>query len=379
MGEIDSHAVIRSLRRPGDEVQLTRTIEKLAQTDQVFARGLLTLLIEQAPHRDKASRWFDAESTTEATAERPMRIPGANPRRIDLVLETSRLKLFIEVKLHSDYEPEQLRDYLRAIKPDQGEFLVALTRDVSRFREPDEHAPGWLGVIRWPHLAGPLRDLPDVGPLRQHWQLLLDVLEEDRDLGSSTFPQELLIAYQQSEEAYVRLTEFLEHIGGGVLQQLRAELTDGDASDRSAAMFASRRKRSAAKPKRGRADRDEDYPTVISENEDLYLAFNVPASGPETLWTGFYVDDGHARFYIAAGWGDDVDPPPAWQTGWDAGIERLQHYMHGRDFHVEADGFYCQLDYRLADFIDADDVPAALAASIEQDLPRFVSSGLFSA
>lgn len=370
--------LIRSLRRPGDEVQLTRTIDALARADTGFAWRLLKLLLQSAPNNAEALKRWDQSSTVMCTAERAMRVAPGQTRRVDLVLESSQLTLFIEVKLRSDYQPNQLRDYLQAIEGQDGAYLVAVTRDVSRYREPDAGTPQWLGVIRWPRLAAALPGLPSDGPVKQHWELLLEVLKEDGDLGSSTLPPELIHAYERSDDAYERLTDFLEHIAEGTLQRLRSELSRGDSIARDAAAFATaRRRRIPSNSRRGRADIAEDYPEVLSEDEQLYLAFQIPAGGVEVLWIGFYVDEGAARFFVGAGWGGERDPSPEWEANWRTAARRLKTTMRQRDFRLYNDDLYCQVDYPLAHLAQANDVPDALARQIDEDLPQIVKSGIF--
>ena len=379
-GGRDDLVLLRALRKSGDEVQLTQTVGRLAQADQDFARALLRALVRGAPAGDRVADRLTTDGPVECAIERRLYVGHESMGRIDLVLTHPGLELYVEVKLHSDYRPNQLRDYLQALDPGEGEFLISVTRNISRFREPAGSEPGWLGSVRWARLATVLRDLPTPGPVREQWNMLLNVLEEDGDLGSIGLTPELVTAYERSDEAYERLTDFLVQIGVGALQRLRAELNGGDASDRSTAVFASARRRANPSSERGRGDRDEDHPEVIGEDEGLYLAFKIPAPSGERLWIGFYVGDGTGWFYIAAGWSEENDPTPQWEANWRQASMALEAQLRGRRFFCnEGDDLYVQLDYALAEFANEQDVPTALAARIEEDLPLLVASGLFAA
>lgn len=58
----DDAVIIRALRSPGAETQLTRTIAQLAACDQDFARGFLRLLVAEAPYaKDRAAAGLQLE------------------------------------------------------------------------------------------------------------------------------------------------------------------------------------------------------------------------------------------------------------------------------------------------------------------------------
>ena len=323
---------------------------------------------------------IDSSRTVGCAIERRLYAAGELKGRIELVLGHAELRLFIEVKLHSDYRPNQLRDYLQAIDPGLGEFVVAVTRNISRFREPPSDEPGWLGSVRWARLAAALRDLPTRGTLRDQWNLLVHVLEGDGDLGSTKLTDDLITAYERSDEAYSRLSDFLEQVCVGALHRLRAELNDGDATDRSVA--ASRPRKAPSRPgkKQAQSDVDKDHPEVVWDDDGgLYLAFNVPSPGAERVWIGFYVADQRSWFYIAVGWSGPGDPSPDWEARWRAASSSLSAQFEGqRMFCDEYDELYFQVDYPLADFLNITDAPEALSGRIEEARPRSVGSGLFA-
>jgi hypothetical protein len=374
---VDPHVVRRSLRKAGNEPQFTRLLGALAQGDPNFCTGLLGLLVRVAPHPREALGRFDPNAKTSCRVEQPLLDQGELLGYVDLVLAQPNLSLFIEVKLYSDYGPQQLPRYLRGIDPAAGEMLISVTRNVSRYREPPDDAMGWLGSLRWAGLLTALCDLPTQGPVQEQWRLLLEVLEDDGDLGSAGLSPEDVIAYERSEEACARLTDILEQIGIGALHRLRAELSAGNPEVRSAARFSPRRRRKSS-PARRVEELDEDFPEVIADGEELYLAFEVPAHGPERLWIGFYIESGTAWFYIGTGWWEEEDPPASWTAEWLAASVRWEREVHGgRPSANEGGEPYCHVDYRLSDFTRHADVPGALAGVVDREIPVFVRSGLF--
>lgn len=373
----DGTVILRELRRAGGEVQLTRVIARLAQSDQVFARGFLRALIELAPTPKGSGALSVDDSDVDCSSETVFMAAQGRFERIDVIFTTATGQLFVEFKLFSDYGPDQLRRYLEGIDARRGQFLISVTRNVSRYREPDPDEAAWLGSVRLARFARRLRDLPAPGPLRQQWNFLLDVLKEDGDLGSVELDQALVTAYERSDEAYERLTDFLEQIGTGVLQRLRAQLAErASGGSPGSAAFVSANRRSG----RGKRlqERDEDHPEVLSDGEGLYLAISFPEDDQERAWIGFYVDDdGKAAFYVAAGWSEESEPPAGWEASWAKATSTLSR--QGGERVVTEDGLYCQIDYPLARLVDSDDVPLALAAWAEEGFEQFVRAGLLDA
>lgn len=371
---LEPTVLLNALRRPGDEVQLTQAIGELAKADAHFAEGLLHLLIDRAPNGQAAAARLMPGAPVRCELERPMRAPDQTSRgRIELKLTQGPVTLFVEVKLHSDYSEAQLDGYLQAIAPAEGEFLMAVTRNISRYTEPPVGQPGWLGSVRWAQLADQLKDLPGPGPLREQWNLFLEVLKMHGDLGSRTFDEALVAAFEQWQAAWTHLSDFLEQVGAETLDLLRNELGVGRDETRSLAGFGSAR----ARRETVRSDRDEDYPEVISGEDELYLAFTIPARDAQRLWIGFGIgEDDDGVFYIATGWPES--PTRSWIDNWQKASQELKRTMQGRRFTTRPAEFVCRASYPLREFVGAQDVPERLLEHIQRDLPLFVRSGLFS-
>ncbi len=378
MNDEIGHALVRSLRKAGNEPQLTRAMVALAQADAVFSRGIMVALLKSTTAGSELTSEISSDSRVRCVGERPLfNERGKSVGRIDLIFESGNLALFVEVKLHSDYRPDQLADYLSGIRPDRGEYLIALTRNISRFIEPPAGSPGWLGSVRWAQLMPRLRKIPATETLRDQWVRLLNVLEDDGDMGSNRISRQLITAYERSDDAWERLADFLEQIGTLALPLLRGELRDGDRSHRPAATFAKARKRRTSRTEPVAANLDPDGPEVLYDDDQIYLGFEIPRGGPERLWIGFAIDDGSAIFYIAASTATDP-PSPAQRTKWTKASESLRQTMRHKHFYSnDADDFWVQVDYRLSDYAKCPDVPSELATLVENDLPKFVAAGLF--
>lgn len=359
---LDDKIVLRALRKPGGEVQFTKVIGALAQHDQQFAQGLLKALLHHAPHGDQASDRRQDGARVRCEVERNVYGPDERSRgRIELQLIQGGLRLLVEVKLHSDYSDDQLDGYLETIDASNGQYLMAVTRDVSRYPEPvhDVHE-AWIGSVRWAGLRKDLENLPATGPLREHWNLLLEVLEMDGDLGSQRLNEDLINAFERAAQVQQRLDAFLKHVGPRALEVLREQLAP------SGTCFAPSRQ--GRKP--------SERPDVHWGEEELYLAFQIPAGGEEMLWIGFDLSDEYkARFYIAAGPWSDEPPPDPEAAEWQNAYEVLQGCM-GQELTRDVE-FGCKAAYPLRG-LDQDDVPKAMAAHIKRDLPLIVSSGMFA-
>jgi len=72
---------------------------------------------------------------------------------------------------------------------------------------------GWLGSIRWARLLPRLRTLPiaDAGVAKQ-WRLLLDVLDEQGDLGMTRIDADAVRAWSRYFEGRQQLEWLLEQI-----------------------------------------------------------------------------------------------------------------------------------------------------------------------
>jgi len=256
--------LIEGLRTPGDETQFTRTIAVLADQDPQFAREFLALLLSEAPYADQRGLTAEALQSSNVSCEAERYVydrSGSQRGRVDLLFRTADLTALVEAKIWSDYRENQLEDYLASAHSDDRRYVVSITRNVSRYREPPQSEPRWLGSVRWARLAPKMRDLPHAGSVRRSWNILLDVMSRDGDFGDLQLSKDLVDAWAMYDEATNRLATFLEEVGHDSLAFLRACLSGRGAHrpDRAAAFVPLRKSRSkrseetSAKP--GRVDR----------------------------------------------------------------------------------------------------------------------------
>lgn len=287
--------------------------------------------------------------------------------------------MFVEVKLWSDYRDRQLDDYLKAASLGDPRTLVAsITRNVSRYRKPDKSEPHWLGAIRWARLAPALRDLPRASAIRTDWNILLDVMAADGDLGDLELTQDLIDAWTRDDRATERLTTLLQEVAHDTLDYLREQLAA--RSGRSAeqlAIFVPLRRASAP---RTRADSaaPASIPVKIEANL-IWLRFAVPARGRRRFEIGFDIPDQEPRFFIVT----EIEAPEelteAEITAWRAGhrtLKRIYRGFVGADLGSR-DDFGVDVAYPLVEFAGRDDVPAKLSDLIHEHIQKFVDSGIF--
>jgi hypothetical protein len=183
----DPAAVLRGLRRKGDETQFTQVLWAIAAAQPRFASALIKVMLDaaRAGHPEKVARLEPVPAELECHAEIGL---GEGLGRLDLRFDGEPdFTLFVENKLFSGYGEEQVHRYLRALEllPEgrSRTALIAVTRDIPGYGEPPAATSGWLGSIRWATLLPRLRELPLPEPLDDHWRLLLDLMYEEGDLG----------------------------------------------------------------------------------------------------------------------------------------------------------------------------------------------------
>ena len=122
-----SAALLRGLRRPGDEPQLTQAIAAVAGADYPFAAGFLRLVLRET------GVTVDVPADVTVSAEEV--VPDG---RVDLRFRAQGLDVIVELKIHAGYGPKWLDRYLAALTDVEHAFVVAVTRDDPTYGEPRE-------------------------------------------------------------------------------------------------------------------------------------------------------------------------------------------------------------------------------------------------
>lgn len=372
-----AHAIVSGLRKPRDETQLTGVISAIAGTDATFAAGFATALLEQvridcptAGAQIAATLAAVPEQITCASERSLYDERGSRLGRVDLIFESEEDETFVlvvENKLYSGFGHEQLARYQAGLRFVRGSGarrggLVALTRDVPTSGELARDEEEWLGSVRWARLLPRLRRLraEDDGVNRQ-WQLLLDVLDEQGDLGMTKIDADAVRAWSKYDAGRLQLRWLLEQIFAETLEHTRCEL--GTAHRRRASSESL-----AALWYAGRARK-----TLIQQSQaEVQFAISVPASYTEqTLRIGLWFEDpGVIRCGVT------VAPRDADRAlgQADRSFLRQLQALTSSGFEQAGKNALWFSSHDANEVLDADDAPAALLKLVKQDLTAIARS-----
>lgn len=263
-------ALLRGLRRPRNEPQLTQALAAVLAADRAAARAFLGAVFASLGVEAVAPPEF------EVAAEE---IVGGD--RFDLRFRSPGWDVILELKLYAGYGREQLSRYLAALQDVEHGYLAAVTRDLPLYGEPsrDEH-PRWLGSVRWRDLLPTLHELPvEDGFLRTQWKLFLSLLEEEGSMGFTRPKPELFDAFAQAREANRHMEEFLRVLERPLLEALQDVLGGQD----QASLYWKRG---------GRFSR-------ATHSNRIDIPFRVPKDGPGRVRAGIMGWSPPATFYVA--------------------------------------------------------------------------------
>jgi hypothetical protein len=296
--ESPTKRVLRALRRPRDEAQLTQLIAAFAGTDPRFAAELARILIARAPQREAVEALGSIPDHLDCGAESHLfDVVGAGQGFVDLRFadEPEDFTLLVELKLHSEYGAQQLERYLAGLRalPAGHSALLAVTRNLPRYGEDEvRRDPRWLGSVRWAHVFDALRALEHRDPvLRPLWGELLNLIREQGDFGLMDFDPKAVEAWARWREGREILIRLLEEIYEPALETIRAELArvrGVELSDDLATPILHKGKR-----------------LVWPWGESLNLQFAIPAGNGERLRVQFVGGHGEPFFTAEARHEDD--------------------------------------------------------------------------
>jgi hypothetical protein len=357
-------AVLRGLRRPGDETQFTRVLYSVAAGHPAFASGLVKALLDVARRTrpDAVARLGPVPDELTCRAEVVLR---DDLGRLDLMFDGGPdFTLFVENKLFSGYGDEQVPRYLRALKllpSGHRAGLIAATRDIPGYGEPTTDEPGWLGSVRWAHVLPAMRQLTLPAPLDDHWRLLLDLMYDEGDLGMTEPNTAAIEAWAEHATGREELAKLLRQVKGVTLEALR---------DRMALRYSGRPVESLADyhtfGKRGKVD-------LKHELTKSWIGFRIPAA--ETTEPGFLVQFSNylrrpllmieARPFI------DEPKPDERSVAATAILRQTPRIYEDRGAWGRS--------HEPDEWLSKPDVPAAVSDLIQVDVEDLVSSGIFDA
>lgn len=269
-----SAAILRGLRRAGDEPQLTRALAATFQADpQMGAQFVELVLAALAPHR-RLSLPSHLECSTEELVE---------AGRPDLRFRADGWDVIVELKIYASYGRDQLDRYLSVLEDVDGAFLTAITRSVPRYGEPSADGDArWLGSVQWRRLLPGLRGMRSADEqLNSQWPVFLGVLEEEGSMGFTQPKPDLFRVFAQLRETRLHTDEFVEALQMPLLEALVKAL-GGDSQ------AASIYKTTGGKMHVAR-----------SWNAITDSIFLVPADGAQRIRAGLFAYNPPVRFYVA--------------------------------------------------------------------------------
>lgn len=267
------HAVLRGLRRAGNEPQLTQVLAAAFAADGVaaaeFVRSLLRNLNEDS---------HDSVPDTLSCRAEEVVTEG----RLDLRFGSAdgMWDFIVELKLGAGYGRDWLRRYSNALSDDAGyAYVAAITRDVPVGEPPRGAERGWLGAVRWRHLLADLRGLTFADTqLQSQWRLFLDVLEAEGSMGFTRADPRLFDDYARARLAINHVEDLLRAIQHPLLGSLRNVLEQGE---KGAALYYPTGKR-FGRSRDGRTD----------------IPFKIPDDGPWRLRAGIQGWEPPATFHV---------------------------------------------------------------------------------
>jgi hypothetical protein len=308
------HALIDGLRDGRSETELTRALASVFRFEPVVGASFLRLVLLHAPQR-RGIDLSDLPESLECRAEEVM--AGGRPD-LSFTDTAGGWHAIVEIKIYARYRPGQVDDYVSSLRSVEHGVVVAVTRDVPTSGESVTDKR-WAGSVQWSKLLPGLRELRPADPdLAAQWPLFLDVLVAEGDMGFTKPNAELFQAWVNYDAARRHVTEFLDTMCRALLDELRAALVGPDAPEETAvaaADFAIYGKR-----------------IVDTKLTTAYIAFQIPAPGPERLWLGVWSDPGPGELHFSI----DIGYPVATETNAEQRSKAVET-LTGHGFKVVKD------------------------------------------
>lgn len=229
------HAILRGLRDPRSETELTRVLAAALSADPMLAAGFVKAVLRRSK-RAADPRWDALPDTFDCRPEVQIQ-----EGRIDL--EFTNLKtgwrVLVELKIDAGYGFEQIERYLRCLDPlDDRQVLVSITRDIPKYGDPSlEGRSNWAGSLSWSSVLEDLRALPAHPALTVQWNLLFDILQDEGSMGVTRVEPDLLEAWSKAAVARQHAVAFMDGLRApllaGLQEALASVLPHLAASDRA--------------------------------------------------------------------------------------------------------------------------------------------------
>lgn len=322
------HTVLHTLRKPGDEAQLTQIIGAFARADRGFAADVVRALLAHADP-ERVARLGGVPRELECRPEeRLIDAKGEDQGFVDLRFSDpgGTFTLLVELKIRAAYGYRQLDRYmigLQAMAQAHG-GLLAITRDLpSSGEEQVEGMEHWIGSVRWADVYGDLRALRHPDPaLRPLWPALLDRVAADGDFGILRVDDDAVYGWGLAERGQATLTGLLDEIADRTLDIVRAALAAHRGVGKTDALA------DLIKHKSGRLHH--------AWKGRLVLQIAIPASSGDERIRVQFLRAGDAAYFTVEGRHPAKQAPASIADEWIAATNFLaaKDFSYGRDWET---------------------------------------------
>ncbi len=361
-------AIVRALRRPGDEARWTQVIAAVAGVDRRFAAEFAKVLIDAAPRTTVAATVGEVPRELSCRAEQVLvDARGKDLGRADLLFEDDRVEfcLMVELKLESGYGDRQLLRYTKALRNHGAarKALLAVTKVQPLVGEDDlADEPTWLGSVRWHRVFERLYALEPVDArTTAGWRAALDVLREQGDFGVMDLDADAIYGWAKYERAEQQLRYFLTELVHPIHEALCRALGAGELNDALARPLM--RGQSATQP-------------IVPWRNRVHIKYAVPGTQPEERFrVQFHGRDGSPYFTVEARYEhpkERLEHPDVL-----AATEKLrvQGFEHGNDGW----GWYWANLIGADQWLQGAETLDRLLLTASDSVDKLVSSGIFGA
>lgn len=285
------HSILRGLREPRNEPELTRVLAAIFVSDPALAAAFVKTVLRHSKRPDDR-RWQELPERFDCRSE--VQIAEG---RVDLEFSDAATgwRVLVELKIDAGYGFEQIKRYLNCVDAaDDRQVLVSVTRDVPKYGDPPtDGQPNWCGSVSWNALLDDLRDLcPSDTRLEQQWPLFLDVLENEGSMGVTKVKPELLRAWAQATDGRRHAVAFMENLRYPLLLALQEALEPSFPS-------LERDERASVAPAPSRGQRPQvDVQFFVPRGDEMHVAAQLWA------WEDF-------RFAVSARYPSEDRSPEA--------------------------------------------------------------------
>lgn len=353
-----------SLRRQGDEAQLTQALAAFASHDRVFARELLCTWLAFAD-AEKLDRLGPIPVELECRAE----VSYGHHGRIDLEFSgpAESFLVLVELKLFAGYGDDQLLRYVRAAKeaPFERSAVLAVTRNVPSFGENEvDSEPEWLGSVRWGKAFDAMAELESAAEpqFSEAWRAFLRACKSKGDFGVVADPNDL-IAWARYTAGKQALIGIMNELAEPALEAVRSSLITEAREGPGLVQLVKHKSR-----------------TVWPWQDRINIQMGVnPSLDSERLRIQFVAIDGSLYFTVEARFPDTRSLSPDQQSRLDVSTAKLENASPPFRVSKDWEHYWARVHPAEEWMKDPDGMQERLLELIRKDVSDLVDSGIFDA